>query len=74
MGVMQERSFIQSRLVPSAAVLAAILLICAGMAMVVYNERAYGEAKLQQVQAEAAILASTVAAALTFNDAKAAQD
>jgi hypothetical protein len=57
-----------------AALLAAMLLICAGIAMVAYNERAYAEAKLQQVQAQAAILASTVAAALAFDDAKATQE
>ena len=50
------------------------LLVLAGTYMVFHNERSYRETKLQQVDAQAAILASTVAAALDFDDRKAAEE
>jgi signal transduction histidine kinase/CheY-like chemotaxis protein len=51
-----------------------VLLLLAGAFMVTHNERSYKETKTQQVDAQAAILASTVSAALVFNDQKAAQE
>jgi signal transduction histidine kinase/CheY-like chemotaxis protein len=58
----------------AVAALGVTLLVIAGIVMVAYNERAYREGKLQQVDAQARILASTVAAALVFDDRKAAQE
>jgi hypothetical protein len=51
-----------------------LLLLLAGTVMVIYNERSYREAKIQQVDAQARILASTVTAALVFDDRKAAKE
>ena len=50
------------------------LLVLAGTYMVFHNERSYRQTKTEQVDAQAAILASTVAAALDFDDRKAAQE
>jgi signal transduction histidine kinase len=51
-----------------------LLLLFAGMVMVVYNEQAYREAKTQQIGAQSRVLASTVTAALAFDDRKAARE
>jgi signal transduction histidine kinase/CheY-like chemotaxis protein len=51
-----------------------VLLLMAGAVMVVYNERFYRETKLQQADVQARILASTVSAALQFDDQKAAHE
>jgi len=51
-----------------------LLLLLAGMAMVIYNEQAYKDAKIQQIRAQSRILASTVTAALAFDDRKAAYE
>jgi signal transduction histidine kinase/CheY-like chemotaxis protein len=51
-----------------------IVLLLAGAVMVVYNERFYRETKLQQAEVQARILASTVSAALQFDDQKAAHE
>jgi len=51
-----------------------VMLLSAGIAMVLYNERSYAETKQAQVQAQAAILAATVTAALAFHDIQAAQE
>jgi len=51
-----------------------VLLLMAAAVMVVYNERFYRETKLQQAEVQARILASTVSAALQFDDRKAARD
>jgi signal transduction histidine kinase/ActR/RegA family two-component response regulator len=50
------------------------LLLLAGTYMLFHNERSYRQTKTEQVDAQAAILASTVAAALDFDDRKAAQE
>ena len=62
------------RLMPAIALFAAVLLLVAGATMIVFNERAYRMQKLDEVKAEGRILASTVTAALVFNDRKAAQE
>jgi signal transduction histidine kinase/ActR/RegA family two-component response regulator len=59
---------------PAIAAAGVLLLVLAGVAMVMYNEQAYREAKTQQVEAQSRILASTVTAALAFDDRKAAQE
>jgi len=63
------RSFIASLI--AAGVL---LLVMAAVVMVLHGEDSYRETKSQQVDAQAAILASTVEAALVFNDRQAAQE
>jgi signal transduction histidine kinase len=62
------------RLPIAIAFVGLVLLISAGIAMVLYNERSYAENKLSQVEAQAGILASTVSAALAFHDIQAAQE
>ncbi len=62
------------KLMPLITATGVLLLLLAGAFMVTHNERSYRETKTQQVDAQAAILASTVAAALVFNDQKAAQE
>ena len=64
----------RANLMPVFAAAGVLLLVLAGMVMVVYNEQSYREAKLQQVEAQSRILASTVAAALAFEDRKAAHE
>jgi len=51
-----------------------VLLVLAGLAMVHFGEQSYREAKLQQIDAQGRILASTVTAALAFDDRNAAQE
>ncbi|HSV17593.1 MAG TPA: ATP-binding protein [Casimicrobiaceae bacterium] len=58
----------------AVAALGVTLLVIAGIVMVAYNERAYREGKVQQADAQARILASTVAAALVFDDREAARE
>jgi signal transduction histidine kinase/CheY-like chemotaxis protein len=59
---------------PVVASLGVLLLVLAGTYMVFHNERSYRDTKTQQIDAQAAILASTVAPAIEFDDAKAAQE
>ncbi len=56
------------------AAVGTVLLVLAGLAMVHFSEQSYREAKLQQIDAQARILASTVTAALAFDDHNAAQE
>ena len=51
-----------------------LLIVLAGMVMVIYNEQSYKETQIQRVQAQNRILASTVSAALVFDDRKAAHE
>jgi signal transduction histidine kinase/ActR/RegA family two-component response regulator len=51
-----------------------LLLLLAGAGIVMYNEVSYKEAKAQQVEAQSRVLASTVTAALAFDDRKAARE
>ena len=64
----------RANLMPAAAAVGILLLVFAGAGMVMYNEQAYREAKTQQVEAQSRILASTVTAALAFDDRKAAAE
>jgi signal transduction histidine kinase len=64
----------RSHLMPVFAAAGVLLLVLAGIAMVIYNERSYREAKVQQIEAQSHILASTVAAALAFDDRRAARE
>jgi len=59
---------------PLLAAAAVALLLLAGVAMVLNNEQSYKEAKTQQVDAQALIMASIVTAALAFDDHKTAQE
>jgi signal transduction histidine kinase/CheY-like chemotaxis protein len=64
----------RTNVMPFVAAGGVLLLVLAGAVMIMYNEQAYKEAKTQQVQAQSRILASTVSAALAFDDRKAAQE
>jgi signal transduction histidine kinase len=64
----------RASLMPAFAAVGVLLLLLAGMAMVIYNEQAYKDAKIQQIRAQSRILASTVTAALAFDDRKAAYE
>jgi signal transduction histidine kinase len=64
----------RANLMPVFAAAGMLLLVLAGIAMVIYNEQSYREGKVRQIEAQSRILASTVAAALSFNDRKAAQE
>jgi signal transduction histidine kinase len=59
---------------PFVAAAGVLLLLLAGAVVILYNEQAYREAKMQQVEAQSRILASTVSAALAFDDRKAAHE
>src|SRR6185312_7118089 len=59
---------------PFVAAAGVLLLLLAGAVIVLYNEQVYREAKTQQVEAQSRVLASTVSAALAFDDRKAAQE
>ncbi len=61
-------------LTPAAAVVAAAVLVLAGVAMLLWFERTYEADKTEEISAQARVLAATVTAALTFNDRKAAQE
>jgi signal transduction histidine kinase len=56
------------------ALFGALILIAATVLVVFYQERSYREQKLREVSAQADVLADSVAAALVFDDAKAAQE
>jgi len=62
------------RLTPLLALLTAVAILAAGILMVVYDERSYKAQKTDETTVQARILASTVTAALAFNDRAAAQE
>lgn len=62
------------KLTPAAALAAAVALVLAGIVMLLWFERSYEKEKVEEVGAQARILAATVTAALTFNDHKVAQE
>lgn len=64
----------RANFLPAIAAAGVVLLVLVGVVMVMYNEQAYRDAKLQQVEAQSRILASTVTAALAFDDRKAAHE
>src|SRR4029079_5865222 len=59
---------------PAVAAAGVLLLLLAGGGIVMYNEQSYKDAKTQQAEAQSRILASTVTAALAFDDRKAAHE
>jgi signal transduction histidine kinase len=62
------------KLIPVIALTTAVALVLAGVLMALYIERSYKAQKIDEVGVQAAILASTVAAALVFGDHEAAQE
>jgi len=62
------------RLMPLLALLTAFAVLAAGIMTVVYDERSYKAQKTDETTVQARILASTVTAALAFNDRTAAQE
>src|SRR6185312_6337481 len=64
----------RANFMPGVAAAGVLLLVLVGAVIVLYNEQAYREAKTQQVEAQSRILASTVTAALAFDDRKAAHE
>src|SRR5690349_12832310 len=64
----------RANFMPAVAAAGVLLLVLVGVFVVLYNEQAYREGKTQQVEAQSRILASTVTAALAFDDRKAAQE
>ncbi len=59
---------------PAAIFAIAVLLLLAGFGLILQNEASYRAAKAQETQVLGEILAATVAPALDFQDAKAAQE
>jgi len=62
------------RVAPRLAAATAVVLVVAAIAVAFFNERAYTDQKLSEVNVSAGILASTVTAALVFDDASAARE
>jgi signal transduction histidine kinase len=62
------------KLTPVIALTTAVALVLAGVLMALYFERSYRAQKTDEVSVQAAILASTVSAALVFGDREAAQE
>ena len=62
------------RYTPALARATAILVVLIGAILLIVTERAYREQKTNEALVQAQILASTVAAALTFDDRDAAQE
>ncbi len=59
---------------PAIAVTIAVVLLVAGIVIALIAERSYDTQKTREVEVQGRILASTVSAALSFNDQKAAQE
>ena len=59
---------------PGVAAAGVLLLLLVGGGIVMYTEQSYQEAKTQQADAQSRVLASTVTAALAFDDRKAARE
>jgi len=62
------------KLTPAIALTAALILVLTSILVATYNERGYQAQKTRDVAAQARILASSVTAALTFNDPDTAQE
>ncbi|MGE3934312.1 MAG: response regulator [Rhodospirillaceae bacterium] len=63
-----------SRLAPAIAIATAVGLVVAGVIMAIYSERSLSDQQVRAAHVQAEILASSVTAALTFDDRAAAQD
>jgi signal transduction histidine kinase len=59
---------------PAIALLLAAALLIAGLLIAIFNDRSYKRHKAEEVGVQAQILASTVTAALSFDDRAAAQE
>jgi signal transduction histidine kinase/ActR/RegA family two-component response regulator len=59
---------------PAAAVVAAVVLVLAGIGVSFYDKEVYREQKLRDIRVQAQIVAATVAPALMFEDSQAAQE
>src|SRR4051812_2157491 len=62
------------KVAPAVALVLAITLLIAGVAIAFYNERSYRAQKVSEFLVQAQILASSVTAALTFDDDRTAQE
>jgi signal transduction histidine kinase len=62
------------KLTPTIASVAAVALLIAGLLIAYYGERNYRTSKISEIGVDAEILASSVTAALTFNDREVAQE
>jgi signal transduction histidine kinase len=62
------------RFTPLIAMVAALLVLAAGVAMAFYQDQLYRQQKVREATAQAEILAATVTAALVFKDSKAAHE
>lgn len=62
------------KLTPIIALTAAIALLLAGVIMALYNERSYKAQTIREVDVQAQILASSVTAALAFDDRETAEE
>lgn len=58
----------------AAALVAAVVLVLAGIGLSLWFERTYEQQKSEEIGAQARILAATSTAALTFNDRQAARE
>ncbi|HJT43655.1 MAG TPA: ATP-binding protein [Rhizomicrobium sp.] len=56
------------------ALIAAVILVAAGVLMAAYQERLYSEQQIKSVREQAQILAASAAAAILFDDRRAAQE
>ncbi|HEY4265043.1 MAG TPA: ATP-binding protein [Micropepsaceae bacterium] len=68
------KNLLRKKLNPSLALLSALALVLAGVLVTAYEEQLYRAQKVQEVNAQGQILAASVAAALVFDDEKAAQE
>jgi signal transduction histidine kinase len=66
--------WMKSRTVPWTAVIGALVVLIAGVAMALYEERLYQAQRLREVREEAEILAANETAALSFRDRKTAEE
>jgi signal transduction histidine kinase len=63
-----------SRRMPAIALASAVALLLAGVFLAIYVDRATQQQQIDEIRAQARILASTVTAALSFNDRGTAQE
>jgi signal transduction histidine kinase len=68
---MRERSWTPSII---AALLAAAILVTAGVLMAIYQERLYSDQRVTSVREQAEVLAASATAAILFDDRSAAQE
>lgn len=68
------KNLLRKKINPSLALLSALALVLAGVLVTAYEEQLYRAQKIQEINAQGQILAASVAAALVFDDDKAAQE